>query len=222
MQMRMLWSGVFVACLVIGCGPGSVNPDGGDDATTGSDAANDIGRDVTTDSVIAPDVAPDVAPDAARDGAADVPAGDVAGDIADAATSCNAVALGTAPVVNATYISAAPPAAAGGTIRLGRYELTAMTVYGAAPDGGLTVNPSQIAFEVSASRIEALSVLPMSSAPPQRTNEAYATAGTTLTLTETCPGSRVGDAPYSATDADLRLYTPFLPGTVLELRLTRR
>jgi hypothetical protein len=55
-----------------------------------------------------------------------------------------------------------------------------------------------------------------------RGSATYASSGTTLTVTSSCPARAVSDLSYTATDSDLTLFYMFSPDTVFyAIRLVR-
>jgi hypothetical protein len=126
-------------------------------------------------------------------------------------TSCNAIEA-SGPCVTETVGTGAPPAAAGGTIVAGTYDLVTSTVYpiadaGAGADAAVRVDqgPRRQTFVVSGSgttlTYEAGSI---SGTEVQRLDGTMALSGSGLTLTPTCPlddggGNVSATLPYTAT-----------------------
>jgi hypothetical protein len=149
---------------------------------------------------------------ASREGAAPVPSdagqpidSSSAGDSAtegssDGGPSCNTL-TNTASPVTVQEVAENPPAALGGTVEDGMYELTDVTIYtGTSGPSGAT-GTAQTTIEIGGSIVQVVS----SGTPPTRTT-TLATTGTTFTSTDTCPDAVVSTGSFTATPTTFAIY----------------
>lgn len=190
------WS-LFGACLVA-CSTQSNTSDSGKDA----------GADVIADA--SADVIEDVKADAPQE------AGNDAG--------CNEVTnVGT--VIQQLNVASAPVTGDGGTIATGTYVCTAAVVYTGADGGsgptGTTIQET-VLFHDGRTYERVASIVSGAGADgsPIRQNGSYTLAGSTISITQTCPP---GAQPFTSYDSDgtkLHIYAPAAgpgnPGVMFE------
>ena len=102
---------------------------------------------------------------------------------------CNTIALGSL-IVDRNAVATDPPAATGGTIVEGQYELTADTVYvGASGTGGQTGITMKATLLLASGKITEVKELGGvgKTATTTRTSGGYAATGVTFAETEFCP-----------------------------------
>ncbi len=110
----------------------------------------------------------------------------------DAVTGCNAT-LADGPTVSFTTGVGTPPAATGGAITSGHYQLTSMTVYGGSPPP-ISVEE---AIDINATTLNV--VARPGGMPEQRISINYTINGNTMNTTQTCPaGGDVSSNQYTA------------------------
>jgi hypothetical protein len=124
---------------------------------------------------------------------------------AGATQSCNQIEI-EAPEVTFTYDAGPAPAPEGGTIVDGTYFWTAEIMYGAASGPDVTVGGTQV--ELQGSSWQEGSGWPEDDTVNADRHFSYelSTAGTTLTLTRTCPSSLTESSGYTAEGDTLTLY----------------
>jgi hypothetical protein len=137
---------------------------------------------------------------------------------------CNALENDGPDVTPALLTSGTTPA--GGVIADGVYEQTGLDFY---PDPGSTFSPDPRTFsgifEIAGDALEAIvSAALGSDAREDRYSAAYATSGTRITLSYSCPDASIVErAEYSATETELRLYYRIADDTgTAEIVLTKR
>jgi hypothetical protein len=164
---RLTWICVLALGLAIGCGDDDVGDDDDDDIVD-IDAGG--GDSIDASDFVVPDAGP--RPDAA-------PPPD--------APQCNGLA-NSASEIERTQVASNAPAAAGGTIPEGTFELTSDTVYtGPGGETGGTGVTRQVTMALSAGGT--LEVVQLNSGVQARRSFTISTASTDLTLSQTCPGS---------------------------------
>ena len=118
---------------------------------------------------------------------------------ADGSTSCNAPVACGAFVTGVNAIS--QPAAQGGSIIDGTYELTQLVNYNASGAG----QPLRATKVISQGTI-ASTVVDQSGNLPTMSSGSYTVSGTTLTWNITCPSASTSTYAYTATGNQLILY----------------
>jgi hypothetical protein len=115
-------------------------------------------------------------------------------------------ASATGPCVMQQISSATPPAAAGGTIVAGTYNLTSMTFYGPADSGNSQQSDRRSTFVISSVTAASfkLDQVDASGARLERSSGTVAITGTMVTYTPICPppgdgGDNGGSASFTAT-----------------------
>ena len=126
---------------------------------------------------------------------------------------CNNVDA-TGPCVMSTAGTGTPPAATGGTIVPGKYELTSMTLY-ANPDSGSNQGDDSrrqtLMIAAAAGGTFTIQVTQVSGTTVERQAGPVVASGTQVTFTPTCPppgdgGDNGGTANYTATSTTFTLY----------------
>jgi hypothetical protein len=141
------------------------------------------------------------------DAASDSPSDAVEEIAKEAGPQCNAIANG-APVVTPTIVDGTRPAGAGGEIKDGTYFVTAVTYYLVGFDGGVSESWKQTYVVTTANKKVELASERNGKARTSTTLGYTSTAGGTLTLTETCPGTKVDANEYTASGNELRIIVP--------------
>ena len=154
---------------------------------------------------------------ATRDAHADALPGDAAATDAssdaieeiakEAGPQCNAIANG-APVVTPTIVDGTRPAGTGGEIKDGTYFVTGVTYYLVGFDGGVSESWKQTYVVTTASKKIELASERNGKARTSSTLGYTSTAGGMLTLTETCPGTKVDANEYTASGNELKIIVP--------------
>ncbi|MGZ3475801.1 MAG: hypothetical protein ACXWUG_17315 [Polyangiales bacterium] len=111
---------------------------------------------------------------------------------------CNALA-NSAPPITSTSSMATFPSGTGGTIADGTYFMTAETVYGSSAG---TMHQETLAIAAGSMQIVKIGV----TTPIDRTTWSYTTAGTTLTMTRTCPSAKTQMLGFTADATTLTTY----------------
>jgi hypothetical protein len=150
--------------------------------------------------------------DAAADAGAPDAAGDAARDVSRDATGteCN-VLVNAAPPITVGHIDGAPPTPAGGAILDGTYFLTSRTAYrgaasGCAGPGHPEVLIAQGVMVISAGATGVQGVEADNTHGDAHYTASLHAAGTTATLTRSCPAAQTATGPYSADVVYLALY----------------
>jgi hypothetical protein len=141
------------------------------------------------------------------DAATDAPADAIDESAKDAGPQCNAIA-NAAPLVTPTIVNAARPAGAGGEIKDGTYFVTAVTYYLPGFDGGVSESWKQTYVVTTANKKAELASERNGKARTSATLGYTATAGGALTLTESCPGTKVDTDEYTASGNEIRVIVP--------------
>jgi hypothetical protein len=179
---------VFVA---LGCSSGGLVNGFGDGAV--DDGATSDTNIVTTDSG-----RPDTRPPPAD---TNVPPSDaiVVEDVAPG--SCNSLA-NSGPLVTSKSVMGSSPPATGGTISAGLYRLTDVTYYN---NGGSDL-PSisvRLGLQFSSGTIQSVAE---NMGMVERGTSTYSTSGSTMNMTETCPGSEPATLRYSASASTIYMF----------------
>jgi hypothetical protein len=122
--------------------------------------------------------------------------------------SCNNV-VPTGPCVTPTMGTGSPPAATGGQVQAGTYELVSRTVYAADSGSQGTEEPRRQTFVITGTgNTLTVQIGQISGTTLERQTASAMLSGTQLTHTETCPppddsGDNSGTIPYSATATSL-------------------
>ncbi len=121
-----------------------------------------------------------------------------------------------APVVSRKLVASAPPSSpAGGVIASGTYYVTSSIVYGATGTCTVpTVTSETVVIAACSStsgRFEALAQF--GTGEVFRQSSSYATDGTALTITYTCPALGPATGAFTATSQELTEYVPACGGT---------
>jgi hypothetical protein len=118
--------------------------------------------------------------------------------------TCNALVVDTAAVPY-TVIAAAAPTPAGGTIADGTYALTALNKYtGAGGSTSPVAGNARVLITITGNTMQQAGT--MNNGPVMTYTTVIATSGTTLTLTDVCPGSATSTRQFTATAAELHAY----------------
>jgi hypothetical protein len=169
--------------------------------------------------------------DGATDALADSPDGGLgtepdASDV-DAAGACALIPNVTGAGVAVEQIAAAAPAAAGGAIAAGTYQLTAVEVF-TGPGGmsGPTGDTLARKCELTASTYGCLDrdfPAPADAGPLQAAAQggAYAKSGTAIVFTRACPNAGSYSRQYTATATQLQLFT-VLPSETIRETMTKQ
>lgn len=139
-------------------------------------------------------------------GAPDAPIPDAGG--------CTSIA-NTAPVVSKTSHPEPPPTMTGGAIADGRYHLTAMDKY----NGKTGDNTHQETWVFAGGRLEVVSTQSDKPGVIVRASGTYATAGTMVTGTFTCPAALTITSAYTATPTEIRTVNSDDPNEIHTLTL---
>jgi hypothetical protein len=188
----------FVACamwMMCGCSSSDADPVTTTDSGTAADTAVATDTMAAADSGSPTDTA--VATDTAM--AADTPA--------DSPASCTPIAnVGTS--VTKASVAGAPPAMTGGTIVPGTYVLTKFELYMSGT--GTSVHKETMEFGAGTMS----NVTSKDGSADKPGFFTYATAGDTITLTQTCGGSMSLPLKYTATATTFVLVAPTNPNQV--------
>jgi hypothetical protein len=211
-MLRRSACALLLACLAAcssSTAPG-VEPDAAGDAVV--DAEGDAQADAVTDAT-AGEAATDAALDA-YDAFPEVYLGDGPPlDDAAPAGACTAILNDAKPIIK-QQVASAMPAAKGGTIVEGLYERVAWTSY--TGPGGATGETDRAIGWFSGGRFQIVST----ASNPERYTGTYATAGTGITLTMTCPNAAT--SPYTAYTANATTIVLYAPTLGLSLTWQRR
>jgi hypothetical protein len=129
----------------------------------------------------------------------------------DASVACLAM-CNTAPVVSVVYSTQAPPVPMGGTIAQGLYYVTAVTDY-FPQDAGVEAGTSTATLQRTAMVGPATpvgidqTVDSTDGGPNQTAVYEYLPSGTYLLVTETCPSVQQPQLQFSASGAEVRVYS---------------
>ncbi len=193
--MRILPLSCFVAALSLACGSES--------SSTPSTPESDTGTPADTSSAGDTGAAADTADTSAADtGTTDTATGDSSSP--DTAGACNAID-NVADVVTTTRVAEAYPKLAGGTIADGTYVVTAVTEYTGAggatgPRAGDTMKQT---LRLAGGKFEIARI--QDGGAEKRSAGTFTTAGSTFTMTGTCPTTGALPIEFEATGTTVKL-----------------
>jgi hypothetical protein len=158
------------------------------------------------------ETAPPVGPDTPDAGSADAGGGGAEGGGAEggeAGGACSTLALAPPPVA-IDLAREDPPPPAGGALRDGTYVTTRAVLYvGAATDVAAPTDPIAVTVRITGTFAETF-------VDGLARTASLATAGTTLTSTGICPGTKVEEVGYTATSDRLEIHVRRSKGTLVE------
>jgi hypothetical protein len=181
---------------------------GGSDSTAPSPAVSDSGTDPlpVPDAAAVPVPAKEAdagGPDGALDAAPDAPA-----------PACNAL-KNVGELVTIQALASDPPAPEGGALADGTYVATSAVLYtGSGGASGPTTQTTQLTIQIDGSHVETV-------IEGERSSATFATSGTRITSTTTCPDRVVQENGYSATATSFLVFIPRAGGKMLVETLTR-